>query len=472
MTRRIVAIGLIVVFSTAAWWILSFNMTSRTFEKNSAMSDAVGDLWGTAHNQYAPVFYTVVEEERKEEMTEEEKLTYIKRRLEEEKLKEKVGQSERQKARVSEEKFYKVVKETQAQYVELAQSDIRVNLKLDYRQKGLLWFSTYAVDFNATYLVKNPFDRKTAFTVEFPFPSQSAVYDNMAVEADGLPHLESHVAPGRENRGNNQLVAKLELEPKASQTFRFRYSSRGLDQWTYQFGRNTDMVKNFKMVMTTNFDRIDFPRNSISPDEKRARPNAGGWELLWEKDSMVSGFQIGMVMPARLNPGPLAAAMSSHAPVSLLFFFFLIFLLQIMREIKIHPMNYFFLAASFFAFNLLFSYLVDHIDIILAFLISSAVSIFLVVSYLRLVVGTRFALLDAGISQLIFQILFSLAHFFKGYTGLTITIGAIITLAVVMRLTAKVDWEEVFKRDKGGGRLPGALRKEPLGEGFSPNPVI
>jgi hypothetical protein len=43
-------------------------------------------------------------------------------------------------------------------------------------------------------------------------------------------------------------------------------------------------------------------------------------------------------------------------------------------------------------------------------------------------------------------VLFSYAFFFEGYTGLVITIGAILTLAIMMQLTAKVDWTEVFRR--------------------------
>jgi hypothetical protein len=59
-------------------------------------------------------------------------------------------------------------------------------------------------------------------------------------------------------------------------------------------------------------------------------------------------------------------------------------------------MNYFFLAGAFFAFHLLLAHLADHISIHAAFAISSAVSILLVVSYLRLVVNLGFALVDAG----------------------------------------------------------------------------
>jgi inner membrane protein involved in colicin E2 resistance len=147
-----------------------------------------------------------------------------------------------------------------------------------------------------------------------------------------------------------------------------------------------------------------------------------------------------MVMPEKLQPGPLAGRISFFAPVSLLFFFFLIFIITTLRGIDLHPMHYFFLATSFFAFHLLLAYLVDHISIHAAFAICSAVSIFLVVSYLRIVIGARFAFVEAALTQFIYLVLFSYAFFFKGFTGLAITIGAIITLFVVMQLTARIDW--------------------------------
>jgi hypothetical protein len=87
---------------------------------------------------------------------------------------------------------------------------------------------------------------------------------------------------------------------------------------------------------------------------------------------------------------------------------------------------------------------VDHISIHAAFLICSAVSIFLVVSYLRLVVGARFALVEAGITQFIYLVLFSYAFFFQGFTGLAVTIGAIVTLFVVMQMTGRIRWAEKF----------------------------
>jgi inner membrane protein involved in colicin E2 resistance len=220
------------------------------------------------------------------------------------------------------------------------------------------------------------------------------------------------------------------------------YRSQGLDDWRYAFAAEVAQVRDFELRMTTNFKAIDFPENSLAPGEKKETP--AGWELTWNYRNLVTGYDIAMTLPEKLQPGPLAGRISFFAPVSLLFFFFLMFIITTMREIELHPMNYFFLAAAFFAFHLLLAYLVDHISIHLAFAICSAVSLLLVWSYLRIVVGPRFAALEAGLSQLIYLVGFSYAFFFKGLTGLTVTIGAIITLFVVMQMTARIRWAEKF----------------------------
>jgi inner membrane protein involved in colicin E2 resistance len=190
----------------------------------------------------------------------------------------------------------------------------------------------------------------------------------------------------------------------------------------------------------TNFADIDFAENAVSPTEKHRTPS--GWDLTWEYRNLVTACQIGIVMPQKAQPGPLAGEISMFAPVSLFFFFFVMLMVTTIRRIELHPMNYFFLAAAFFAFHLLMAYLVDHISIHWAFVTCSVVSVFLVITYLRLVAGLRFAALIAGGAQLVYLVLFSYAFFFRGYTGLTITIGAIATLFVAMQLTGRVRWSQ------------------------------
>jgi inner membrane protein involved in colicin E2 resistance len=128
-----------------------------------------------------------------------------------------------------------------------------------------------------------------------------------------------------------------------------------------------------------------------------------------------------------------------------LFFVTVLVILGILSGENLHPMNYAFVSAAFFAFHLLLAYLVDHLQIHVAFGISALTSILLVVSYLRLVAGTRFALVRAGLAQLVFLIFFSYAFFFDGFTGLTVTIGSIVTLFILMQATAKLDWSQIFE---------------------------
>lgn len=72
--------------------------------------------------------------------------------------------------------------------------------------------------------------------------------------------------------------------------------------------------------------------------------------------------------------------------------------------------------------------------------VPSAVSIFLVVSYARLFVGWKFAVREIGIAQLLYLVLFSYTFFWEGFTGLAITIGAIVTLFFVMQVTGRNSW--------------------------------
>src|SRR5439155_7270501 len=96
----------------------------------------------------------------------------------------------------------------------------------------------------------------------------------------------------------------------------------------------------------------------------------------------------------------------------------------------------------------LFAYLVDLVPLQFAFFLAAAVSLVLVSGYLLLAAGRDLARL-AAVAQFAYMVLFSYSFFFDGLTGLTITIGAIITLALLMATTARVDWAEKFAARSG-----------------------
>ncbi len=403
MVKRIIAIAIIYLFTTVAWMVLGATIFSRTYSLDDRLNSKVASTWGSEHNQTPPSAFF------------EKTVTKEVKTVEDGKI------------------VIRNVDEKTTSVLPLESTDIKVDFDLEHRQKGLLWYSTYKVNFDGTYKFLNNTDGDK-ITFSFYFPSSNAIYADLVFAVND-------VAVNLTNQSN---VATATAQVPAGQmaTLKIAYRSQGLNNWHYNFGSDVTQVKDFALRMTTNFKDIDFPENTLSPAEKQEI--AKGWEMLWSYKSLVSGFRIGMSMPEKLQPGPLAGQISFFAPVSLFFFFFLMFIITTLRNIEIHPMNYFFIATGFFAFHLLLAYLVDHMSIHMSFAASSVVSIFLVISYLRLVVGTQFAIREAALAQFVYLVLFSYAFFFKGFTGLSITIGSILTLFVVMQLTGRIRWEEKF----------------------------
>jgi inner membrane protein involved in colicin E2 resistance len=404
MTKRIIAIIFIFVCTTVAWAILGSTIFYRTYNADARLEGRVASIWGAPQTQSPPAASYPRVELKTTETVEDGKKKVV------------------------------TTKENVATPLPLESSRVNVALNLEYRQKGLLWYSLYTVAFAGTYVFRNSTSEEQEVTFTLPYPAAQASYDNLVLTLDSQT-----LAPKNEK---NFATATARVGAGKSATLAVGYDSRGLTSWAYSFGEEVAQVREFQLRMKTNFKDIDFPANCLAPAEKRETPD--GWDLGWTYKNLVTGYDIGMVMPEKLQPGPLAGRISYFAPVSLFFFFFLMFIITTLRNIELHPMNYFFLAAAFFSFHLLLAYLVDHISIHAAFAICSAVSIFLVVTYLRLVVGIRFAAVEAGLAQLIYLVLFSYAFFFKGFTGLAVTIGSILTLFVVMQMTGRIRWAEKF----------------------------
>ena len=391
--KRLAGIFLVVAAATAGWLILGATLVVRTDSSDSAQRGALGGLWGSALVQRAPRFEAIAPSAR--------------------------GTLD-----------YEVPAEA---------SSIDVALALDLRRKGLLWYNTYQVAFSGTYRVTAP--NGATLRMTFPLPSDAATYDDVIVLLDGR-RIGTVSSGGR-------IVAELRSGPARVANLTVRYRSRGLGTWTYRFGTDVITVRDLSFDLHTNFKKIDFPSQTLAPTTERA--TADGWNLSWKYRELVTGAGIGMTFPSPLQPGPLAQRITFWAPLSLMFYVFVMLIITTLRRIELHPVNYLFLAAAFFAFHLLFAYTVDRIRIEYAFALCAAVSMALTISYLRLVVGLRFAAVEAAAAQFFYLILFSYALFDEGYSGLSITVGAIVTLFVTMQLTGRIRWAQRFAKPEPTG---------------------
>ncbi len=385
-TQRLFAIAIIFLCTAVGWFILGQAITLRTTDRSKGFDSSILHGWGPPMTQAHPVIY-----------------------------------------------YASPASPDGKQRIQPVASDVRVMLKYEPKRRGLLRYRTYVVDFASDYRVENPTPITQTLYVNFQFPAKDTSYENFSFQVgDKLATSAVAAAAG--------ITEAVTLAPGESASVRAAYRSRGVDRWDYSFGQ-ANRIRNFSLTMATNFRDIDFPEGTGSPSDRQHEES--GWRLVWNFPDVIGAQSIGMAMPGVLNPGPVAARITFFAPVSLLFFFTVLLILGAVRGVNFHPMNYFFFAAGFFAFQLLFAYLVDLIPLHVAFVIASIVSLALVAGYVRALSDPAFARLAAA-AQFAYLVLFSYSFFFDGLTGLSITIGAIVTLALLMYLTAKIDWGERF----------------------------
>ena len=409
--RRLAAIALIFLGTSLAWTVLGSSLIARSGQYDDRLEQEVHLLWGAPHHQVAPDAWVVRPAVDVE-----------------------IVESKEADGRVVRKEVSKPTFRSAPAALESTRAE--ATLDLEHRRKGLLWYATYTVAFKAAYVFRNPDQEMRELHLRFPLPARNALFDDFAFTVDGRPSMPAGDV-------SKEMTASLNIAPGAAVTLGVQYRSRGLGSWTYAFAPDgAAQVRDFELALRTNFADIDFPAGTISPGGKVS--TADGWKLTWTFNNTISGQSIGLELPDKLNPGPFAARVTFFAPISLLFFLAVMVMVGTTTGPSLHPMHYWFIAAAFFAFHLLLAYTVDHVTVHAAFVIAASVSVALVVSYLRLVTGMRRALMTAGAAQVVFLVLFSYAFFFEGFTGLAITIGAVVTLFVLMQMTALVSWDDVF----------------------------
>ena len=374
----------ILLVTTIAWFILGAAIESRTHSFGGGMRSEVRQVWGPELQQHHPHAYY------------------------------RSPNVPNGKALIQSEKS-------------------RVNAIIHYepKKRGLMRHRTYDVKFEGTFAFRNPTRIPQTLFVHFPLPDTEGL-KGVQIMLDGKEADVRRATDGA-------LELAVEVAASTAVELKVVYQTNGTDAWFYQFP-HPERVQDFELFLKTNFPEYSFPSGCGSATQRDEK----ACEFIWSyQPDVLSAPHIGMEMPKLLNPAPVASRISFFAPVSLLFFVTVLLLLATLRGVILHPMHICFVSAGFFAFHLLFAYLTDVIPLYVAFAASALVSTALVCGYLRAVGGN--ALLRIALpAQVGYMVLFSASFFFDGLTGLTIAIGAVVTLALLMKVTARTSWKEVF----------------------------
>src|SRR5918993_4280265 len=128
MGKRVAAIFLIFLCTTAAWMVLGGTIFQRTYASGKALGGRVASTWGSPQRQSPPAARVTRKVPKQVETFEDGK------------------------------KIVRTIEIQQTSSLPLEKSRIRVHLDLEHRQKGLLWYSTYRVGFAGEYVFRNTTD--------------------------------------------------------------------------------------------------------------------------------------------------------------------------------------------------------------------------------------------------------------------------------------------------------------------------
>jgi hypothetical protein len=208
---------------------------------------------------------------------------------------------------------------------EIHASDISVTLQMDYRKKGLVYYTGYHAEFVGNYTVQNPENEKIYLSFIFPYPTRpgEGVLQNVKLLVNGKPDIED-----TEYQSNLALWTGL-LGPSESLQFTVQYDGRGLDQFEYGFEPGKQ-INNFSMTIDVQGAKaLDYAESTMPPTEPYQETEHGKI-LAWKLDKALTQLNIGVILPDKLNIEKQLFVMTYRAPV-----FFLLFLITLVAIIRL-----------------------------------------------------------------------------------------------------------------------------------------
>jgi hypothetical protein len=314
---------------------------------------------------------------------------------------------------------------------ELHASDIAVTLKVDYRKKGLVYYTGYHAEFTGQYTIKNPEQENIYLSFIFPYPTRQGegVLQNFKLLVNGQEDIDD-----TEYQPNLALWTGL-LAPSDTLNITVQYDGRGLKHFAYGF-EPSKQINNLTMkIDVQGAKNLDYAASTMPPTEA-SQETPEGKILSWKLDKALTQLNIGVILPDKLNVEKQLFVMTARAPA--FFLLFLISLIAILRLTK-ESLNFIQIAVTsiaYFLFYPLFAYLVIYLGLTFAFLISLSIIGLLILNYMRILHGFKIAF--AVFTAYLFYLgLTSLAALLPTYTGLILTLEGVVLMGIIMQVLSR-----------------------------------
>lgn len=326
---------------------------------------------------------------------------------------------------------------------------VRVDAEMNYRKRGLVYFSGFDFEFVGDYVVSNPEGHDIEIVFVFPIEvARRGMLKDLAFTVNGEPEP----LPLAEHADRLSWTGRLASGQSAS--FSIRFSGRGLDAFTYTLDpempvRNLDL-----QIDIRGGDNFDYGPGVVPASHTELAQDE--IHLTWSFASLESGFPFGVILPSERSFDTVLMTMTRRSWATFVLFFVAIVVLGLYFGRPMERFSSYLIGASYGFFFVLLPYLAAYMSFYAAYVLAVLLMGGLLVAYLNRMLGagsSRYGL-AVVVGTLVLP---TLAVVFQQHTGLMYSMLILGGLALLMQLSTQAGFRSVL------AQMEAAIRGEEEG---------
>ncbi len=315
---------------------------------------------------------------------------------------------------------------------------VRVAAQMNYRKRGLVYFSGFEFGFEGDYVVTNPepYDIDIVFVFPVELSRRSMLKDlSFAVNGEGeeLPLSE----------GADRLSWTGRLASGESASFLIRFSGRGLDAFTYTLDpempvRNLDL-----QIDIFGGDNYDYGSGVVPATHKVI--SDGEIHLGWDFASLEAGFPFGVILPSETSFDRILLTMARRSWATFVVFFAALVGLGLYYQRSLERFEAYLAGSGYGFFFVLLPYLAAYMNFYVAYVVTVGIIGGLLSLFLSRALGSGSGHFTTA-TVVATLVLPTTAVVFQQHTGLLYSILILIGLAALMLLSTQPAFRAVLSQ--------------------------
>ena len=314
---------------------------------------------------------------------------------------------------------------------------VELDAQMNYRKRGLVFFSGFDFRFHGAYALANP--EPHAIDVVFVFPVPVA---RQSMLSDLTFRVNGEASPLPFDETARRLTWTGRLEPGQRAAFDISFGGRGLDSFRYFLDPELP-VRNFGLdVHVSGGEDFDYPAGTYPASTVEAEDEQV--HFAWTYEALEAGFDAGVILPSERSFDAMLRTMTRRAWPLFLIFMGCVTGLAMHRGVVLSRWVTYFIASVYSFFYVLLPYLAAYLDFYLAYALSLAGVGALLVHFVARLLGRAYvpALVGLWVAALGVP---TLAVLLEPHTGLVYTLEILVVLIAASWAIVRPEVQQVLQ---------------------------